>query len=329
MAPLTNKTRDEKKNGSTPFAAQLENEKQRLFPEGKEPVDQAQIAIEIATKAPEDSVITVVSAGPPTVIEVVAEVVGSVPLDEASSEPPPEPIAATPPAEPPPALVESEEDLMKRLDYSKIHVRLYQGAKPDLEHDYAAFTMIVLCAEEHQPELPNFRGKLIHAGFNDTDTPTQQDILVAGSAAEVVFRELVGGGTVLVTCYQGRNRSGLVVGLVLGRRMNGEVALARVRESRPGALTNLTYAELVRRSSTISTPTISSPGVVQQTGEIAAAAIANGPGIVERAVKAVFQRGGKPRGVSARTIKPGVGRGFFGKARADRTPRQPRPRGGR
>ncbi len=315
MAPQTNETPDEKKNGSAPFAAPLE---------------------------PTTTTTTmVITSGPPTVIELVAEGVER-PIDdgpdtELVADPPAvaSAVEATPsvPAAVVVAVVESEEDEMKRLDYSKMAARLYQGSAPvDLAFDYAKFTMVVLCAEEYQPVLSNFRGKLIHAGFNDTDQPTQQDILVAGSAAEVVFRELVSGGTVLVTCQAGRNRSGLVVGLVLGRKMGGDLALARVREARPGALSNLTYAELVRRSSMVQAPTsapsLGAPSVSQHSGEIAAAAIASGPGIVERAIKTVFQRGkDKPRG-TGKVIKPGMGRGYFGKARTDRTPKRTPARGG-
>ena len=50
-----------------------------------------------------------------------------------------------------------------------------------------------------------------------------------------------------VMCSQGLNRSGLVTGRILrALGLSGEEALAAVQRHRPGALNNLTFAELVR-----------------------------------------------------------------------------------
>jgi protein-tyrosine phosphatase len=53
---------------------------------------------------------------------------------------------------------------------------------------------------------------------------------------------------VLVHCYTGFNRSALMAGLILSEMgMPGVVALARIRERRPGALFNEMFAEFLAR----------------------------------------------------------------------------------
>lgn len=236
------------------------------------------------------------------------------------------------PATGPRVITADDPDAMKALDYNKIWARLYQGSRPvDLTCDYAPFSMVVLCSEEWQPELPNYKGRLIRAGFNDTVTPTQKDLQTAVAAAEIVFSELVKGGTVLVTCTAGRNRSGLVTGLVLGRKLPAQDVVTAIRAARgPQALSNPMFLELVARTAISARPcaTCSAQprrvvnGIEQSTCDRCHAHAAAPPkkGVVSSVLGAVFKRTpNAPRGGAPRPPPiPGEGRGYFGKRRADR-----------
>jgi protein-tyrosine phosphatase len=118
--------------------------------------------------------------------------------------------------------------------------------KPD------GFDVLVLCSEELQVEpdeaAEQFPGvKVIAAPFEDTgDRDVFPEILrTAGAAARKVVAELSAGRRVLVTCTQGRNRSGLVsaLALVLSKGMTGAEAMERVKQARRNALTNPLFAE--------------------------------------------------------------------------------------
>jgi len=177
---------------------------------------------------------TVVAA--PPIIEAPAIV-------EAATEQPTQVIVgAVPAAQPLPAPV-----IQPQIDISKIAPRLYVGSAPvDLAYPYTGFSMIVLCAEEYQPELPAFQGKLVRCGFNDTDKPTREDLETAARATEEVYAELVARGRVLVTCAAGRNRSCLVAGMVLGRRLPAADVIAAIRAGRgKEALSNPVFRQLV------------------------------------------------------------------------------------
>ncbi len=54
---------------------------------------------------------------------------------------------------------------------------------------------------------------------------------------------------VYVMCTHGMNRSGLIAGLLLRRLgLDAETALARIRTARPGALSNGSFVDLLRRA---------------------------------------------------------------------------------
>lgn len=116
---------------------------------------------------------------------------------------------------------------------------LYQGHAPPTGDAVwrAGFDVLALCAEEYQPsDFPGVR--VLHVPLDDA-CPTPREWLIANGAAQETALMLRGGRRVLVTCWQGRNRSGLVVALALRRLgLTGEQAVARVKERRVGALTN-------------------------------------------------------------------------------------------
>jgi protein-tyrosine phosphatase len=136
---------------------------------------------------------------------------------------------------------------------SKIAPYLYQNSKP-IEGDALARSgvrVLVLCAEEYQPPTSYFPGLLdvIYAPNDDSGrpfTPTQQIIakMAAFRVADYVRRKQ----TVLVTCYQGRNRSGLVSALAIHylTGMHGKDCVDLVRRKRKDALTNDDFVRFLR-----------------------------------------------------------------------------------
>lgn len=112
---------------------------------------------------------------------------------------------------------------------------------------------VVLCAQECGPDQrpPEQYGveRVIYAPFGDSGRrPPSQDIATAERAAELVARDIERGRRCLVTCFQGRNRSGLVCALAIRKvsGWDGKRAAEFVRAHRDDALTNMYfYAYLV------------------------------------------------------------------------------------
>lgn len=130
-----------------------------------------------------------------------------------------------------------------------VAVRLYQGGRADGRHTYKPFTMLVLCAEEHQPRMDRFRGKIVRPAFSDTLRPNERELARAFAAGKRVASELYMRGRVLVTCQAGLNRSGLVTGLALcfGTRMSGDQIVDAIRRARgDAALGNYAFEKIIR-----------------------------------------------------------------------------------
>ena len=130
-----------------------------------------------------------------------------------------------------------------RFTYDQIVSGLFQGSAPDEGEKLKqqGFSILVLCAEEHQPESRRFPGleAVIHAPNDDnglTMSPSERSIALR--AAALVARYVRDGKNVLVTCRAGRNRSGLVVALALHimTGKSGRLCLERVRKFRQDAL---------------------------------------------------------------------------------------------
>jgi len=115
--------------------------------------------------------------------------------------------------------------------------------------------VVSLASDETQPDqegLANIKRdcphlSLILCPFKDTDDPTKLDAIVkiARGVADKLAGHLRDGKTILSTCSAGRNRSGLISGLVLMKRygLTGKEAVERVRLARPNALTNDVFRE--------------------------------------------------------------------------------------
>ena len=142
------------------------------------------------------------------------------------------------------------------IDASEIAPGLYQGSRPP-EGDAlrrAGFRTLALCAREIQGgHYPGVR--VVRCPLDDAELSGPE-----WSAAWRAAREVAAAlphGSVLVTCVQGRNRSGLVSALVLylvfGVSSDTCVDLVRAgrdgdlaRLGRGGALTNPSFARAIR-----------------------------------------------------------------------------------
>lgn len=121
------------------------------------------------------------------------------------------------------------------------------------------FGLLVICAREvldalgepsEQETADTYGCTTLHAPFDDAELTPDVDAR-ALRAADVVVSVLRGGGKALVTCNQGRNRSGLVAGMALLRLLpdlNGPqvVEMIKTRRAAPCgqvALTNDDFRE--------------------------------------------------------------------------------------
>lgn len=148
---------------------------------------------------------------------------------------------------------------MMRLDASRIVPGLYQGAYPRINglnsphlplHEAnaviggAGFDVWLPVAEE-LPNLP---------GFAFDDGEAYPDLIQrAAQGAGLVLKARADGKRVLVTCNQGRNRSGLVIGLALTSRLgpyrcSPEEAVGYIRQARgAAALSNHHFVNVLRQ----------------------------------------------------------------------------------
>ena len=137
------------------------------------------------------------------------------------------------------------------IDVTHLTESLWIGSKPKTGRVVAdsGFDLLVLCAEEYQPPARAFPGvEVIHAPFDDNDQygPLPNEKKIAKHAASQVASSLRDGRNVLVTCYAGRNRSGLVCGLALVENgLDPIQTLQLIWARRDFALTNQRFVDLV------------------------------------------------------------------------------------
>jgi hypothetical protein len=124
---------------------------------------------------------------------------------------------------------------------------LWQGAR--LSPGSYAFDVIVFGADEWQPKAAKFPGStLVYARLSDVKKPSKKSLHEAVAAAEVVADAYRAGKTVIVTCGQGYNRSGLITALaliILGHDAEDVIALIRKTRGR-SALRNRAFLRFVR-----------------------------------------------------------------------------------
>jgi protein-tyrosine phosphatase len=142
--------------------------------------------------------------------------------------------------------------LARMVDASAVAPGLFVGSRP-APGRYRWLHVLVLCAYEYQPASSDFPGlTVLHVPLDDDPTRVmhRQEIAAATSAARTVARYLGAGRTVLVTCHQGWNRSGLVAALAMLEAfgMDADEAIARIRAARgPNALSNPIFERLIYR----------------------------------------------------------------------------------
>lgn len=142
---------------------------------------------------------------------------------------------------------------MKRpIDAHEIYPGLWQGSRPPEGEVLrrAGFSMVVLCAEEHQPPVSSFYAiDVLHAPNDDAQQLTREQKDRAVMAAYRVAQRVREGGRVLVTCWAGWNRSGLVTAITLHflTGNSGEDCAKRVKNRRPRGLCNAAFVDLLRK----------------------------------------------------------------------------------
>lgn len=144
------------------------------------------------------------------------------------------------------------KDANERVDASNIAPRLWMGSRPPIDRDLPKIDLLVLAAREFQPTKAQmvFHGSVYHCPLVD-DHLELADIASALQCAHTVAQVLLQKKSVLVTCSQGRNRSGLITGLALGyvTRMTGDqiIDLIRSRRSGTGVLSNQAFCGYLRK----------------------------------------------------------------------------------
>lgn len=95
------------------------------------------------------------------------------------------------------------------------------------------FDTIVLAAMEYQPDMPGY--EVLRVPLDDGPRPDAETVGRIRSAAHAVANRVRAGRRVLVTCWQGRNRSGVIAGLAMRELgVPGVLSARRIRRIRNG-----------------------------------------------------------------------------------------------
>lgn len=137
------------------------------------------------------------------------------------------------------------------LDADEVYPGIWVGSVPRLRGGdlLKIFTHVVLCAEEFQFPAEEFKDHtIVHCPFKDEDTVMgNKTMAMVFATARAVAEAQIGGGSVLVTCAAGRNRSALVAGLAM--RMLGVepwLAIEKIKARRsPQCLSNTCFQRIV------------------------------------------------------------------------------------
>jgi protein-tyrosine phosphatase len=137
------------------------------------------------------------------------------------------------------------------IDANEIIPGIYQGSKPPkgLHLRKADFTVLVLSAMEYQPAKGTYPGvAVVYAPLDDAEL-TSREWEIAKKAALQAARAHRSGKKVLITCYQGLNRSGLITALALHMITGnaGAKIVNHIRRCRAGALSNSSFTSAIER----------------------------------------------------------------------------------
>jgi protein-tyrosine phosphatase len=138
------------------------------------------------------------------------------------------------------------------MNTSRIYDTIWQGAQPPTGPKLRefGFDVLVLCATEFQPPANQFPGvTVIHAPNDDSDMTSRDQLDTVLQAARKVAEAARADKNVLVTCYLGLNRSGLVTALALHLLTGwpGWKCAKTVKLQRPYALSNQHFVRLIER----------------------------------------------------------------------------------
>lgn len=139
-----------------------------------------------------------------------------------------------------------------KLDATELYPGLYQGSAPPLGGAVkkAGFGALALCAMEYMPPVGSF-GKRIYVSRIPLDDAEllETEAKIAWAAAHGLAHHVTRGTKTLITCMQGRNRSGLLSAMILhivtGR--SGSEIVMRIRSLRKNALTNTSFVRYLRQ----------------------------------------------------------------------------------
>jgi protein-tyrosine phosphatase len=150
------------------------------------------------------------------------------------------------------------------LDADEVYPGIWVGSVPRVRGGplLKIFTHVVLCAEEFQFPAEEFtEHTIVHCPFEDEDTVMgAKTMAMVFSTARAVAEAQAAGGSILVTCAAGRNRSALVAALAM--RMLGVepwIAIEKIRARRsPQCLSNTCFQRIIlghNKASTFYLPT--------------------------------------------------------------------------
>lgn len=137
--------------------------------------------------------------------------------------------------------------------FHRIGPRLYMGERPPPDPRIGeVFDVVVLTSYEYQPKAGDYgRAYIRNVPLDDSDDkpPTRFEKETAEEAGREVADWVRRGKRVLVTCWQGRNRSGWVTGIALIELgVPAEKAIHAIRYSRGArALSNDFFVDELRK----------------------------------------------------------------------------------
>lgn len=132
-------------------------------------------------------------------------------------------------------------------DASEVAPGIYVGGCPDI--GCRVYDVIVLAAKEYQPASESFPGvKVIHVPMDDTDPMSNEAARTAIRTAMAVATLRRKGNKILVSCWAGLNRSGLIAALAIKLlyKVNTTQAISVIRNARGSfALNNPAFVRLI------------------------------------------------------------------------------------
>ena len=114
-----------------------------------------------------------------------------------------------------------------KFDAHEVDKNLWVGATPTGDADVRGFDLVVLAAEERQPQL--YGTRVLRVPLDDAK-PSEEDVRKAWAASQIIAAARSRGANVLIACNMGINRSSWIAAMVLMRSgMTADQAIRRIR----------------------------------------------------------------------------------------------------